>query len=75
MLKRIFQFLINDQPDTVVCPILPFPSTRPRLSDELIEEYAEELQAAWSVASELESESVEFFTMFGSNPHAFIVSQ
>lgn len=49
VLNRIFQFLINDQPDTVVCPILPFPSSRPRLSDELIEEYAEELQAAWSV--------------------------
>ncbi|MFO1045212.1 MAG: hypothetical protein U0941_25835 [Planctomycetaceae bacterium] len=49
VLKRIFQFLINDQPDTVVCPILPFPSSRPRLSDELLEEYANELQVEWSV--------------------------
>lgn len=49
VLGRIFQFLRNDQPDTVVCPILPFPSSRPRLSDELLEEYADELQGAWSV--------------------------
>ena len=41
--------LRNVQKDTVVCPILPFPSSRPRLSDELIEEFAEELQSAWSV--------------------------
>lgn len=32
-----------------MCPILPFPSSRPRLPDELIEEFAEELQLAWSV--------------------------
>ena len=37
------------QPDTVVCPILPFPAARPRLPDELIEEYAEELQTSWQV--------------------------
>ncbi|MCC7419302.1 MAG: hypothetical protein IT428_03365 [Planctomycetaceae bacterium] len=49
VLRRIFQFLINDQPDTVVCPILPFPSSRPRLPDELLEEFADELQAEWSV--------------------------
>ena len=49
VLKRIFQFLINDQPDTVVCPILPFPSSWPRLSDELLEEFANELQVEWSV--------------------------
>lgn len=49
VLRRIFQFLVNDQPDTVVCPILPFPSSRPRLPDELLEEFAIELQAEWSV--------------------------
>lgn len=49
VLHRIFQMLRNVQEDTVVCPILPFPSSRPRLSDELIEEFAEELQSAWSV--------------------------
>lgn len=49
VLHRIFQMLRNVQKDTVVCPILPFPSSRPRLPDELIEEYAEELQSAWSV--------------------------
>lgn len=49
VLRRIFQFLINDQPDTVVCPILPFPSSRPRLPDELLEEFANELQVEWSV--------------------------
>ena len=43
VLNRIFQMLRNVQEDTVVCPILPFPSSRPRLSDELIEEFAEEL--------------------------------
>ncbi|HEY9869460.1 MAG TPA: hypothetical protein V6D08_09875 [Candidatus Obscuribacterales bacterium] len=48
-LNRIFQMLRNVQEDTVVCPILPFPSSRPRLPDELIEEFAEELQSAWSV--------------------------
>jgi hypothetical protein len=48
-LSRIFQMLQDTQPETVVCPILPFPSSRPRLADELIEEYAEELQAPWSV--------------------------
>lgn len=49
MLGRIFQMLRNVQKDTVVCPVLPFPSSRARLSDELIEEYAGELQAAWFV--------------------------
>jgi hypothetical protein len=48
-LTRIFQMLRNVQKDTVVCPILPFPSSRPRLSDEFIEEFAEELQTSWSV--------------------------
>lgn len=49
VLHRIFQMLRNVQEDTVVCPILPFPSSRPRLPDELIEEFAEELRSAWSV--------------------------
>lgn len=51
VLRRIFQTLRNFQPDTVVCPILPFPASRTRLTDELIEEFAEELQSesAWSV--------------------------
>jgi len=49
VLNRIFQMLRNVQKDAVVCPILPFPSSRPRLPDELIEEYAEELQSSWSV--------------------------
>jgi hypothetical protein len=49
VLNRIFQTLRNVQKDTVVCPILPFPSSRPRLSDELIEEFGEELQSSWSV--------------------------
>ncbi len=49
VLGRIFQMLRNVQEDTVVCPILPFPSSRPRLPDELIVEFAEELQSSWSV--------------------------
>jgi hypothetical protein len=49
VLNRIFQMLRNVQEDTVVCPILPFPSSRPRLCDELIEEFSQELQEAWSV--------------------------
>ncbi|HQU44562.1 MAG TPA: hypothetical protein PK867_17210 [Pirellulales bacterium] len=54
VLWRIFQTLRNTQKDTVICPILPFPATNPRRSDELIEEFAEELlstdpQIAWSV--------------------------
>jgi hypothetical protein len=49
ILRQILQVLRNAQPDTVVCPILPFPSSNPRLPDELLEEYAEELQDAWQV--------------------------
>jgi hypothetical protein len=49
ILRQIYQVLRNSQPDTVVCPILPFPAARPRLPDELIEEYAEELQESWQV--------------------------
>ena len=49
VLRQIFQALRNEQPDTVVCPILPFPASQPRLSDDLIEEFADELQSAWQV--------------------------
>ncbi len=44
ILRQIFQLLRNAQRDTVVCPILPFPCSNPRLPDELIEEFQEELQ-------------------------------
>jgi len=51
VLRQIFQALRNVQPDTVVCPILPFRASQPRLSDDLIEEFADELQpeSAWQV--------------------------
>jgi hypothetical protein len=49
ILTQIYQVLRNSQPDTVVCPILPFPAARTRLPDELIEEYADELQESWQV--------------------------
>jgi hypothetical protein len=49
ILRQIYQVIQNAQPDTVVCPILPFPAARPRLPDELIEEFANELQEAWQV--------------------------
>jgi hypothetical protein len=32
-----------------VCPVLPFPASRPRLSDELIEEYSSEFESIWGV--------------------------
>ena len=32
-----------------VCPILPFPSTHPRLVDELIESYSSEIESVWGV--------------------------
>ena len=32
-----------------VCPVLPFPSSQPRLGDALVEEYREELISAWEV--------------------------
>ena len=44
-LNRIHDFL--DPHDT--CPILPFPSTDPRLGDRLAEEYLQELESVWSV--------------------------
>ena len=34
-----------------VCPILPFPASRPRLADELIELFGEELENTWQVDS------------------------
>jgi hypothetical protein len=49
VLRQIFQVLRNAQPDTGVCPILPFPSSNPRLPDELLEEYREELLDPWRV--------------------------
>lgn len=44
-LQHIYDFVSPD--DT--CPILPFPSTRPRLSDELAEIYLTELESSWDV--------------------------
>lgn len=44
-LQRIYDFVAPD--DT--CPILPFPSTRPRLGDELGEHYLTELESTWEV--------------------------
>ena len=44
-LQRIFDFV---QPHDT-CPILPFPSTRPRLCDELSEHYLNELESTWDV--------------------------
>lgn len=32
-----------------VCPVLPFPASRPRLADELIEEYSSEFDSTWGV--------------------------
>lgn len=45
LLSRIYQFVSPDD----VCPILPFPSANPRRPDELIEEYATEMQSVWEV--------------------------
>lgn len=44
-LQRIYDFVAPD--DT--CPILPFPSARPRLGDELGEHYLMELENTWEV--------------------------
>lgn len=44
-LERIHAFVVPH--DT--CPILPFPSTRPRLPDELLEGFLGELENAWEV--------------------------
>jgi len=45
ILSRIFETVVPD--DT--CPILPFPSPRPRLGDELVEQFAVELEDTWEV--------------------------
>jgi hypothetical protein len=34
-----------------VCPILPFPASRPRLADELVEHFGEEFENTWKVDS------------------------
>jgi len=44
-LNRLFAFL--DPHDT--CPILPFPSSDPRLGDRLAEEFITEIESSWSV--------------------------
>lgn len=44
-LQRIYDFVTPH--DT--CPILPFPSSRPRLGDELGEHYLSELESVWNV--------------------------
>ena len=44
-LQRIFEYI---QPHDT-CPILPFPSNRPRLSDELSEYYLNEIESVWTV--------------------------
>ena len=44
-LQRIFEYI---QPHDT-CPILPFPSNRPRLCDELSEYYLNEIQSVWTV--------------------------
>lgn len=45
VLARIHAHLAPDD----VCPILPFPSSTPRLADQLIEHYAPEFQSVWQV--------------------------
>lgn len=45
ILDRLHRFLAPND----VCPILPFPADNPRLPDELIEEYRDELMSTWSV--------------------------
>lgn len=44
-LGRLYSFV--DPHDT--CPILPFPSSDPRLGDKLAEEFLEELESGWEV--------------------------
>jgi len=45
ILDRLHRFLAPND----VCPILPFPAENPRLPDELIDEYRNELISTWSV--------------------------
>ena len=44
-LGRIHNFVLPHD----VCPILPFPSARPRLPDDLVEGFSVELESAWQV--------------------------
>lgn len=44
-LSRLYEFVAPH--DT--CPILPFPARKPRLGDDLAEEYLTELENSWSV--------------------------
>jgi hypothetical protein len=45
ILDRLHRFVAPND----VCPILPFPAENPRLPDELIDEYRNELISTWSV--------------------------
>lgn len=45
VLRRIYKSITPD--DT--CPIIPFPSSRPRLGDELGEHYMTELENTWAI--------------------------
>lgn len=45
VLQRIHDFVVPH--DT--CPILPFPSERPRLCDELVESFSNEVENSWEV--------------------------
>lgn len=45
ILDRIYGFVNPDD----VCPILPFPAADPRLPDELIDHYRQQLESAWEV--------------------------
>jgi hypothetical protein len=45
VLEKVF-LLVNPE---YVCPILPFPASTPRLSDELVEHYRDEFESVWGV--------------------------
>jgi hypothetical protein len=45
VLDRVFRWLNPDD----VCPILPFPATSPRRTDELIDHFRDELESVWDV--------------------------
>jgi len=47
-LTKIYQFIQRKDTPIDVCPILPFPGSRPRLPDQLVDEYRE-LLATWRV--------------------------
>lgn len=50
VLDRIYTSLTQPQLPVDVCPVLPYPATRPRRGDELIEHYQEELESSWRIA-------------------------